>query len=400
MKSAGPFLLLAMLTQASFAAEFHVTVGGNDSNPGSRKLPLRTIQRAADLAQPGDTITVHEGTYREQINPPRGGTVGAAAHRVSGGPWRRGGDQRIGSCQGWVAVQPDVWKVRLPNSFFGQFNPYTNAIHGDWFNGRGRQHHTGAVYLNGDWLTEAVTLEEVLMPSGTKPDWLTRGEQHYLLNLAWLRPGSSADSAARDSAASFAAQRTAFRTPRLEGGECIGWIEHGDWVTYEGVDFGAGTEALEFRAASAAAGGVIEIRLDTREGELLGICTVAATGDWQAWATFDAPIQPVSGMHDLCLVFKNRPETVLKDRGLNPQLWFAEVDEASTTLWAQFEGVNPNEELVEINARQICFLSRPTGAELHHGPRVYTSACRHAMGAADGRADRPDRHALEQGLDH
>jgi alpha-L-arabinofuranosidase len=355
MKFVSPFLLLAMLTQTSFAAELHVTMGGNDSNPGTRKSPLRTIQRAADLAQPGDTITVHAGTYREQINPPRGGL--SERQRIVYRAARGAQVEIKGSevIQGWVAVQPDVWKVTLPNSFFGQFNPYTNVIHGDWFNGRGRQHHTGAVYLNGDWLTEAVTLEEVLMPSGTKPDWLTRGEQQYLLNLAWLRPGSSAESTAQVPAATFSEQRGVQTAAASEGGECIGWIEHGDWVTYEGVDFGAGTEKLEFRAASAAAGGLIEIRLDTREGELLGICTVAATGDWQAWATFEAPIQPVSGMHDLCLVFKNRPETVLKDRGLNPQLWFAEVDEASTTLWAQFEGVDPNEELVEINVRQSVF---------------------------------------------
>jgi len=32
---------------------------------------LRALQ-AADLAQPGDTVTVHSGVYRERINPPRG----------------------------------------------------------------------------------------------------------------------------------------------------------------------------------------------------------------------------------------------------------------------------------------------------------------------------------------
>ena len=42
--------------------------------------------------------------------------------------------------------------MTLPNSFFGSFNPYSDLIHGDWFNPKGRKHHTGAVYLNGDWL--------------------------------------------------------------------------------------------------------------------------------------------------------------------------------------------------------------------------------------------------------
>ena len=62
-----------------------------------------------------------------------------------------------------------MWKVTLPNSFFGSFNPYSDLIRGDWFDPRGREHHTGAVYLNGDWLIEAAKLEEVLMPAGHQP---------------------------------------------------------------------------------------------------------------------------------------------------------------------------------------------------------------------------------------
>ena len=37
------------------------------------------------------------------------------------------------------------------------------------------------------------------------------------------------------------------------------------------------------------------------------------------------------------------------------QLWFARVDSDSTTIWAQFPGVDPNEQLVEINVRQTVF---------------------------------------------
>ena len=55
------------------AREFHVSVDGNDANAGSKTDMLRTIQSAADKARPGDIITVHEGVYRERVNPPRGG---------------------------------------------------------------------------------------------------------------------------------------------------------------------------------------------------------------------------------------------------------------------------------------------------------------------------------------
>ena len=51
---------LALLVASATAAEFHVAPNGNDANPGTQAAPLRTIQRAAELAQPGDTITVHD----------------------------------------------------------------------------------------------------------------------------------------------------------------------------------------------------------------------------------------------------------------------------------------------------------------------------------------------------
>ena len=77
--------------------------------------------------------------------------------------------------KGWEKVAGDTWKVTLPNAFFGSFNPYAELIHGDWFGANGRRHHTGAVYLNGDWLIEAAHLDEVLKPAGKTPLWFATG---------------------------------------------------------------------------------------------------------------------------------------------------------------------------------------------------------------------------------
>jgi hypothetical protein len=46
----------------------HVATTGNDSNPGTLAAPLRTIQRAVDLAQPGHTILIRGGTYAPSTN--------------------------------------------------------------------------------------------------------------------------------------------------------------------------------------------------------------------------------------------------------------------------------------------------------------------------------------------
>ena len=51
--------------------------------------------------------------------------------------------------QGWQKVEHDTWKVVIPNKIFADFNPYGDLIHGDWFSPQGREHHTGAVYLEG-----------------------------------------------------------------------------------------------------------------------------------------------------------------------------------------------------------------------------------------------------------
>ncbi|MBW8821529.1 MAG: right-handed parallel beta-helix repeat-containing protein [Streptomyces sp.] len=40
-----------------------VATNGNDTAPGTLAQPLRTVQRAVDLAKPGDTVAVRAGTY-------------------------------------------------------------------------------------------------------------------------------------------------------------------------------------------------------------------------------------------------------------------------------------------------------------------------------------------------
>ena len=174
----GPLILLVGLSLAPIhAADFHVAPNGNDANPGTRAAPLRTIQRAADLAQAADVITVHEGVYRERIDPPRGGDSDANRIVYQAAPGEKVEIKGSEVVKNWVKLQNDVWKVTLPNSFFGSFNPYRDLIHGDWFYAKNRQHHTGAVYLNGDWLTEAAALDEVLKPAASTPLWFGQVDQ-------------------------------------------------------------------------------------------------------------------------------------------------------------------------------------------------------------------------------
>jgi len=53
--------------------EYYVATDGDDGDDGSFAAPFQTIQHAADLARPGDTIYVRGGTYRETVTPARSG---------------------------------------------------------------------------------------------------------------------------------------------------------------------------------------------------------------------------------------------------------------------------------------------------------------------------------------
>jgi alpha-N-arabinofuranosidase len=156
------------------ATTFHVAAGGNDAGPGTDAAPFRTIQHAADLAQPGDIITVHAGIYRERVSPPRGGTSDTRRivyQAATGETAVITGSEEV---KHWVKVRENVWKTTLPNSFFGAFNPYSDLIRGDWFNPLGRLHHTGAVYLNGDWLDEAAGLDDLIKPIDGDALWFAQ----------------------------------------------------------------------------------------------------------------------------------------------------------------------------------------------------------------------------------
>lgn len=157
-------LVFTFLCMIADGKEYHVSVKGNDANDGTEKTPFRTIGKAAGYACPGDVITVHAGTYREWVNPPRGGTGDEQRIVYRAAPGEKVEIKGSELVTGWVKVKDGVWKVTLPNTFFGSYNPYTDLIYGDWFNDRGRIHHTGEVFLNDKSLYEKETLEKVMNP--------------------------------------------------------------------------------------------------------------------------------------------------------------------------------------------------------------------------------------------
>ncbi|SEL59518.1 F5/8 type C domain-containing protein [Stigmatella aurantiaca] len=88
-----------------------------------------------------------------------------------------------------------------------------------------------------------------------------------------------------------------------EGGQNVAFIDNGDFIAFNNVDFGSGATTFEARTASAGAGGNIEVRLDGATGTLAGTCPIPPTGGWQTWVTRTCAINSVSGVHTLYLRF-------------------------------------------------------------------------------------------------
>jgi alpha-N-arabinofuranosidase len=146
--------------------EYHVSKSGDNGNNGSVDAPFLTIGKAAEMAMPGDVITVHEGMYREEVNPPRGGTSDKRRITYRAAPGETVEIRGSEIVTGWTEKQNGVWITEVDNGIFGDFNPFADEVQGDWFNPMGRKHHTGCVYIDGEWLFEAATEEDLEKPGG------------------------------------------------------------------------------------------------------------------------------------------------------------------------------------------------------------------------------------------
>lgn len=88
-----------------------------------------------------------------------------------------------------------------------------------------------------------------------------------------------------------------------EGGKNVGYIENGDYVVFNNIDFGSGATVFKARVASSNSGGNIEIRLNSITGPLVGICPVTSTGGWQTWVDATCNVSGASGVHNLYIKF-------------------------------------------------------------------------------------------------
>ncbi len=136
---------------------------------GAKESPFRTISEAAKVAVAGDEVLVAPGVYREYVDPVNAGREDARITYRSVEPLKAviTGAERL---TGWTLYEGDVWTARRENRVFGEFNPYTTYVYGDWYFA-GKTKHTGAIYLNDKMLYEAASIEECVRGEVYECSW-------------------------------------------------------------------------------------------------------------------------------------------------------------------------------------------------------------------------------------
>ena len=185
-------IILLIKTNLSMGINYYVSVDGNDLNSGCIENPLRTIQAAANVAKPGDVITIFEGVYRERIDPPRGGKSFLEPIIYQAAPGEHVVIKGSEIASGWELDKGDVWRISYKNEYFGAFNPFANEIRSDWFLPLDKEHTTGAVYINNRMIAECDSLEDVYQTDGGMR-WFAKSDNtgtHIWANFSGMDPNN------------------------------------------------------------------------------------------------------------------------------------------------------------------------------------------------------------------
>ncbi|MCC3158574.1 family 16 glycosylhydrolase [Hymenobacter sp. 15J16-1T3B] len=172
------------------------------------------------------------------------------------------------------------------------------------------------------WFVDGVKYHEILIQGGTGSTEEFQRPFFLLLNLAvagnW--PGqtvdesklpatmavdyvrvyqktTSAPSSVTLQAESYSAMNGVQVEACSEGGQNVGYIDQGDWMAYNNVNFPtSGSYLIEYRVASPSGG---TLSSDLNAGAIqLGNTAIPATGGWQNWTTVSRTVNVNAGTYN------------------------------------------------------------------------------------------------------
>ena len=91
-----------------------------------------------------------------------------------------------------------------------------------------------------------------------------------------------------------------------QSGVYVTRIGNDDFIKVSSVDFGKGAKSFRANVAATNPGSVLEIRLDAKNGKLIGTLPVKPSSGNLIWRTQKCSVSPAKGVHDLYFIFKGK----------------------------------------------------------------------------------------------
>jgi hypothetical protein len=168
----------------------------DDSGPGTKERPFKTINHAAQVLQPGERVVIAEGVYREEIHPARGGNGPEAMISYEAAPGAKvvvKGSEVVTDWKpsdGWnFGIDAEThkpvkaWELKLtPEMFPDGYNPFeVDNVLGDktWLRYAQDNMITyfrrrGLVFVDGHPLEPVETARELAGPSPRSMNYFTK----------------------------------------------------------------------------------------------------------------------------------------------------------------------------------------------------------------------------------
>lgn len=139
--------------------DYYVSKKVGSDEAGTEEQPFLTIGKASVVAEPGDTIWIGEGVYREWVRPRKGGTD--ETHRIiyTNIPGEKAVISGAEEIKNWIFCGDNVWKATISEMIEEEYNPYSVEIFGDWYDSLGQVHHTGEIFIDDIALYEVPNME-------------------------------------------------------------------------------------------------------------------------------------------------------------------------------------------------------------------------------------------------
>jgi hypothetical protein len=151
----------------------------DDHGPGTKERPFKTINKAAQILEPGEQVIIAEGVYRETVHPLRGGTdpeqmisyeaapgakVVVKGSVIAREEWEKSKDWIMSSEDGvLLEKEPAIWQYKLDGLPLDGYNPFAmvNIIHNRFWMKYGDINMTPHLRKRGMIFVDGKPLEQV-----------------------------------------------------------------------------------------------------------------------------------------------------------------------------------------------------------------------------------------------